>query len=398
MVSTTTVIIGGGVTGLSTAYHLARKGFGRIILLEKGPVGDGSSSRAAAIITGLLWSETGVRARKISLQLFRELSEDLDDYHFQSVGCLNLFDPASWPERAALLPLYERCGAPFEVLDVAEMRARWPDLHPADGYIGLYDPLGGYSEPDHYIPALARRCRELGVEIREQQQVQDIVLRGGSVAGVRTAAGTIAADAVVSTVYAWTNLLLERINVRLPVKAFVHQRYVTQPLAAALVIPAVNANPLGGYLRPSNGGRLLVGIESADRAEHRVDAPDFHLSALTAPATLKDQIRVNFTPYVPALGSVGWEIDKIGLLTFAIDGEPILGPVTQLPGLFVGVAIHSGGFAYNPVSGLLLAEFLADGRTRIDVSAFSPDRFDQLETERYLTETVAQKNVVRRRH
>lgn len=112
MISTTAVIIGGGVTGLSTAYHLARKGYGRIIVLEKGPVGDGSSSRAAGIITGLLWSETGVRARKLSLELFRELSEDLDGYSFQAVGCLNLFDLSSWPERAALLPLYERAMHP----------------------------------------------------------------------------------------------------------------------------------------------------------------------------------------------------------------------------------------------------------------------------------------------
>lgn len=398
IISTTTVIIGGGVTGLSTAYHLARKGYGRIILLDKGPVGDGSSSRAAAIITGLLWSETGVRARKTSLQLFRELSEDLDGYTFQAVGCLNLFDSSSWSERAALLPLYERCGAPFEILDAAEMRARWPDLYPSDEYIGLFDPLGGFSEPDDYIPALARRCCELGVEIRAQHQVEDIVLRGGRLAGVRTAGGLIEADAVVSTIYAWTNFLLERIDVRLPVKAFVHQRYVTQALAAPLMIPAVNANPLGGYLRPAKGGRLLVGIESADRMEHRVGAPDFHLSALTAPAMLKDQIRTNFTPYVPALESVSWEIDKVGLLTFAMDGEPILGPIAQLPGLFVGVAFHSGGFAYNPVSGLMLAEFVADSQTSIDVSAFSPDRFDPFETERYLAATLAQKNVVRRRH
>lgn len=68
---------------------------------------------------------------------------------------------------------------------------------------------------------------------------------------------------------------------------------------------------------------------------------------------LRDQARTNFTPYVPALESVSWEIDKVGLLTFAMDGEPILGPITWLRGLFVGVAFHSGGFAYNPVSGML---------------------------------------------
>jgi len=398
MSNATAVIVGGGVTGLSTAYQLARKGYGRVVLLDKGPVGDGSSSRAAAIITGLLWSETGVLARKVSLRLFRELSAELEGYRFQDVGCLNLFDPASWPDRAALLPLYERCGAPFEILDAAEMRVRWPELHPRDEFIGLYDPLGGYSEPDDYIPALARKCRELGVEIREHERVEDLLLRGGRVAGVRTATGIIEADAVVTTLYGWTNLLLERVDLRLPVKAFVHQRYVTEPLPRPLAIPAVNANPLGGYIRPAAGGRLLAGIESADRLEQRVERPDFHLSELSAPESLKDQIRSNFTDYVPLLASAGWAIDKVGLLTFAMDGEPVLGPVGRIPGLFIGVAFHSGGFAYNPVSGLLLAEFVADGRTSVDVSAFSPDRFDPVETASYLAENLAKKHVVRRRH
>src|SRR5436190_23838709 len=108
MSASTTVIVGGGVIGLSTAYHLACKGFGKIIVLEKGPVGDGSSSRAAGIITGLLWSDTGVIARKLSLQRFRELSDELPGYRFQDVGCLNLFDPPSWPEREKLFPLYDQ--------------------------------------------------------------------------------------------------------------------------------------------------------------------------------------------------------------------------------------------------------------------------------------------------
>jgi glycine/D-amino acid oxidase-like deaminating enzyme len=394
----TAVIVGGGVTGLSTAYHLARIGYGRIILLDKGPIGDGSSSRAAAIITGLLWSATGVLARKVSLRLFRELSEELPGYTFHATGCLNLFDAVSWPERAALLPLYERCGAPFEVLDAAAMRARWPALHPPDDAIGLYDPLGGYSEPDAYIPALAQRCRDLGVEIREHTRVEALVLHNGRVAGVRTATETIAADAVVGALYAWTNLVLQSVDLRLPVKAFVHQRYVTSPLQAPPAIPAVNANPLGGYLRPAAGGRLLVGVETADRSEHRVSTPDFRMSALSAPAELPERIRATFTPYIPLLATAAWEQASVGLITFAMDGEPILGPVAQLPGLFVGTAFHSGGFAYNPVAGLLLAEFVADGRASLDVRAFAPDRFDPAETAAYLAETLAQKDVVRRRH
>ena len=81
-----------------------------------------------------------------------------------------------------------------------------------------------------------------------------------------------------------------------------------------------------------------------------------------------------------------------------MDGEPILGPIKRLPGLYVAVAFHSGGFAYNPAAGELLAQYVAEGRTSIDVSAFSPDRFSRDETQRYLAGKIAQKDVSLRRH
>ena len=264
------IVIGGGVIGLSTAYHLARKRFGRVVVFDKGPVGDGSSSRAAGIITDLLWSEPGVRARKKSLELYRELSQELAGYRFQDVGCLNLFDAPSWKERERLLPLYTRLSVPYEILDGPEMRRRWPDLDPGEGLIGLHDPLGGYSEPDEYIPALARRNRELGVEIREREKVTGFALRNGRVAGVRTAAGTEEADAVIATVYAWTKHVVEPLGLRFPVKCFVHQRWITEALPAPPAIPAVNANPLLGYVRPATGGRLLAGLETPERPQYEV--------------------------------------------------------------------------------------------------------------------------------
>ncbi|HEX5692955.1 MAG TPA: FAD-binding oxidoreductase, partial [Roseiflexaceae bacterium] len=212
------------------------------------------------------------------------------------------------------------------------------------------------------------------------------------------AQGLIEADVVISTVYAWTNLLLARLGMQLPVKAFVHQRYVTEPLPAPPAIPAVNANPLGGYLRPASGGRLLVGIETAEREEFHVPSPDFHQSQLSAAPELKQQIMADFTPYVPALAETSWEFERVGLLTFSVDGEPILGPIAQLPGLFTAVAFHSGGFAYNPAAGRLLAEYVADGRPSVDISVFSPDRFDAQETADYLATTIPQSQAVRRRH
>ncbi|MFN8488157.1 MAG: FAD-binding oxidoreductase [Caldilineaceae bacterium] len=398
MHTATAIIIGGGVIGLSTAYHLALKNFGKIIVVEKGTVGEGSSRRAAGIITGLLWSDTGVLARKLSLQRFHALSEELPGYRFQAVGCLNLFDPPSWPEREKLLPLYDRLGAPYEIMSAAEMHARWPDLKPSDETIGLFDPLGGYSEPEEYIPALAQKCRELGVDIRENTQVTGFSERNGRIMGVTTATGVLEGDAVICTVHAWLLPVIARLHWQLPVKTFVHQRYVTTPLAMPVRIPAVNANPQGGYIRPAVGNCVLAGGETAKRAEYRVPSLDFQMDTLSAPDAVKTMLTTNMTPLLPRLAETSWSTERVGLIAFSMDGEPVLGPVTQFPGLFVGCAFHSGGFAYNPVAGLLLAELVADGRTQLDVSAFSPERFAPGATEEYLQITVAQEHAVRRRH
>ena len=90
--------MGAGVIGLSTAYHLAKKKYGRIIVLDKGLAGDGSSSRAAGIITGLMFGETSILARKRALALYRATCRpNWTATKFRDVGCLNLFDRASWP-------------------------------------------------------------------------------------------------------------------------------------------------------------------------------------------------------------------------------------------------------------------------------------------------------------
>ena len=398
------IVIGGGVIGLNAAYQLARKQVGRVILLEKGQVGDGSSSRAGGIITGLMWTETGIRARKLSLQIYQELTAELDryGYRFQNVGCLNLFDASTWPAREELLPLYERLDFPYEILDADEMRQRWPDLTPEADQIGLHDGLGGYSEPHEFVPALARRCRDLGVEIRENARVEGLQIENGRVVGVRTAMGVVAADMVICTVHAWTRALMEQCGLQLPIKSFVHQRYVTTELPQAAVIPAINANPQGGYIRPARLGsgdsRLLAGGETENRPEERVDALTFHMSALSAPVSLRAELAANLTPLVPKLAGMRWESEQVGLISFSLDGEPVLGALPQLSGLVVGAAFHSGGFAYSPVAGQLLAELAAGEEPSVDISTFSPARFSPQDTDAYLARTVVQADAFRRRH
>lgn len=392
------VVIGGGVIGLSTAYHLARRGVQSVTLLEKGKIGEGASLRAAGIITSHLWSETGVRARLLSLELFHELSTELEGYQFRDVGCLNFFDSTSWPERAEMLPLYDRLSVPYEILDHEQIQRRWPQLTPDAETIALLDPQGGYSEPDEYVPGLARRVSEMGVHIREETTVLDLLFDGDRIAGVMTPAGPIHADVVVSTVHVWTLQLLARKGLVWPVKAFVHQRYLSETFRQDIRLPAVNAHPLGGYLRPASDNRILVGVETPQREEVQVDSSFFRMDELSVPGSIPRSLASRFSPLVSLIQQTTWPEERIGLIQFSIDGEPILGPVAAIPGLYVGLAFHSGGFAYNPVAGLLLSEWILDGRPHLDLSIFSPDRFSDEVTRSYLERRIVQANAVTRRH
>jgi sarcosine oxidase subunit beta len=400
MATSTVVIVGGGVIGLSAAYQLARRGGVRVVLLEKDTVGAGSSLRAAGITTGLLWSETGVRARRLGIEWFQRLSEELDGYTYHNEhGCLNLFTPATWPTRQELLPLYDRLGVAYEILSGTEIRRRWPALTPPDEFTGLHDPLGGYSEPDEYVPALVRACRGMGVQIEEGRTVTGLLTSGGRVRGVRTQQGDVEADAVISGVHAWTNGLWESAGVLWPVKGFVHQRYVSNTMLEPFVAPAVNADPYLGYIRPAPGNRILIGAETTEREESPAPGPGFRMDELSTPAAVRDDAAGRLRNLVPALAGARWDTERVGLICFSMDGEPILGPVAAQPGLFVAGAFHSGGFSYNTVAGVLLAEMIADGgTTSIDVAAFSPDRFNREHANEYLAHRVPQSAAVRRRH
>jgi glycine/D-amino acid oxidase-like deaminating enzyme len=393
------IIVGGGVTGLSTAYHLKRLGYGDVTIFEKDAIGAGSSSRAAGISTGLLWTKTGILARKTALKRFREMSRELDGYTFHNEhGCLGLFSPELWPGREALLPLYDEWDAPYQVLSAAEIKRRWPMLDPPDDFLGVLDPLGGYSEPPEYLAALSTKLRQLGVRVVTGSTVERIESRNGRAIGVRTEGRVVQADAVVVANYAWVLPLLKTVDIAIPAKTFLHRRYVSAPMAQPFVAPPVNADPYSGYVRPAYGNRILVGAETPDLNDIKLTDYRFRYEQLEDDEKLRDEVVARFIDFVPVMRGLEWETRKVGLLSFSMDGEPILGPFGGIERLFVGVCFHSGGFSYNPASGFYLAEFVANGETSIDLTAFSPDRFAADETAAYIASTVPQRNAARRRH
>lgn len=396
------IVVGAGAVGLNTAYRLAEKRFGQVILIDKGPVGDGASSRAAGIVNHLVWNRVGVQVRRYGRELYKQLSEDLNGYQFRRSGVCNIFsatEKTAWPQRKELLQLYDELGAPYEILEPADMRARWPLLTPPDDTIGLLDPVGGYSEPHEMLPALAEACCRLGVDCREHVQLTDFLQSNGRICGVQTTMGPIEADVVITTCHVWTLVVLERLGIRLPMKNFVHQRFLTTPLPEPFVLPAIGAFAFNeSYARPAFGNRLLVGVSTMQRREFPVRSAGFHMSTLAAPDQVLDQRRSELVPLLPLVKSATWEDQKIGLICYSADYEPIVGPLGRCPGLFVCAAFHSSGFALSPVLGQLTAEYVADGKPSIDISIYSPDRFESSATDKFLATTYSQRDMVSRRH
>lgn len=327
------------------------------------------------------------------------MSRELGGYTFHNEhGCLGLFSPELWPERESLLPLYDECDAPYQVLSATEIRRRWPMLDPPDDVLGVLDPLGGYSEPPEYLAALTARLQQMQVRIVTGAAVDRIESRNGRAVGVRTQGRLVHADAVVVANYAWVLPLLRTAGLTIPAKTFLHRRFVSRPMKEPFVAPPVNADPYGGYVRPAAGNRILVGAETPDLHDIKVDDFAFRYERLEDDPRLLEEVAERFAELVPAIRGLEWETRKVGLLSFSMDGEPILGPFGDMERLYVGVCFHSGGFSYNPASGYYLAEFVDRGETSIDLSAFAPDRFGAAETSAYIEASVPQRHAARRRH
>ena len=390
----TALVVGAGIAGLSSAFHLAEKGIERVILLDKGEVGAGSSTRSGAVNTMLMATKNATLARGISFDLFERFERLLADYDFHQDGCLAIYTPAQLESASQLHPMQRAAGARFEILSAQTLQARFPDLVLKNDESGVLDLRGGWSEPDRYIPALAARIRAMGVEIRTQQTVEDFLIANGRVQGVRLrGGGELRAEATVCTVNAWANSLLSRIGQSLPVRNFVHERFVTGPLPHPPQLPAVNDDAIGIYYRPTETKGLLLGT-GAIEPEQIEPEPEFEFDQLAPEPDSLRFILAAAKDRLPLIQNAGIADHRIGLVSYPIDFLPNIGPVDALPGLFLCTNFCSGGFGHHPMAGLLIAEYIVEGQTSFDGSDFAPDRFKDFDTRSYLNQNITHHQMV----
>lgn len=363
------VIVGGGVVGLSIAYHLATLGGQGIVLLEREAVlGSGSTERSAGGVRLQFGTPVNIQLSQWSLAFLKRMRDEVGaDPGLRQVGYLFL---TADPQRAAQLEsnvrLQQALGVPVQALAPPAIAARYPYLA-SDGLLAAnFCPEDGYADPHAVVQGLARRARELGVAIRTGVEVTAVHLREGRVDGVETRAGPLRAPAVVNATGPFAAAVARMAGVDLPVRPFRRQIYVTAPFAGLPAdMPMVIDFDTSSYVRREGAGLLMGASDPAEPSSFRTEADDSTLVLLAQ--TIMQR--------VPALADAeilrGWA----GLYAVTPDENAILGPVPGLVGFYLANGFSGHGFQQAPAVGRVLAEMILGRTPTIDVSPLSLTRF-----------------------
>ena len=366
------VIIGGGGHGLAAAYYLAKEhGITDIAVLEKGYIGSGGTGRNTAIIRSNYLTPEGARFYQASVDLFRDLSRDLDlNLFYSERGHFTLaHSPASLRTQRWRAETNKHLGIDSEVISAESVKQMVPEIdltcggHQAPIHGALYHPPGAIARHDAVAWGYARGADQRGVEIHQQTPVTGIDIQNGRVAGVHTANQTIKTRRVLSATAGWTTHITQMVGLRTPLVIHPLQALVTEPLKPWLNHIVVSAS-LHVYLSQSSRGELVAGA-SLD---------PYELISQRSTLDFAESISGHMLDLFPCLGQVNVLRQWAGLCDMTPDFSPIMGK-TSIDGFYIDAGWGTWGFKATPISGWTMASTIARDVDHDLIRSFSLDRF-----------------------
>lgn len=364
------VIIGGGVMGASTAYHLALRGCKDVVLLERETFfGQGATGRCAGGIRYQFSTEINVRLSQLSLPMLERFQEELDQpIDLRWVGYLML--ASSDENRAEFqrnIALQNRLGVDSEWLPARDAAAMVPLIN-SDGILGASWHAGdGLADPNSVVQGYVGGARRLGARLIGDAEVIGIRAASGKVAGVETPQGVISTRQVVNAAGPWAGALGEMAGLEIPVLPVRRQIVVTAPLPQVPPdFPFVIDFAQSLYFHREGEG-ILTGMSNPDESPGFSQAVDSEWELVHLEAAMER---------MPLLEEASLLSRWAGLYEVTPDAHPILGRVPELEGSYCINGFSGHGFMHGPVCGLLLAEEILDGAAHtLDVSSLSIERF-----------------------
>ncbi|TCC36452.1 GcvT family protein [Kribbella speibonae] len=383
-----TVVVGGGIMGASTAYHLAVNGDDDVLLLERNVIGSGTTWHAAGLAASVRTTPPLTELAGYGIATYKRLQADSGvDVSFNQCGSISLArSRGRLDELRYAAAVAEQMGRPAELIDAEEVVRRFP-LAVSDNLLGgLHHAEDGHVNPGHVALAFAKLAYEAGALVRENVSVTQITCHRGAVTGVDTAVGHIECERVVVASGLWSRELMARSGATLPLYAAEHVHVRTGPVEGAHAgLPILR--DLDGYLYVRHeAGRLLVGAfepNGLPRSLAEIGTSGF----MEFPANWDHfaPIRRTAEERVPILRSAGYKRFLNAPEAFTPDGHFCLGESADLRNLFVGAGFNSQGIIYGPGAGRALAEWMIGGGPTFDSSAVDVQRFAKVQNnQRYL--------------
>ncbi|MGJ8544188.1 MAG: GcvT family protein [Sulfitobacter sp.] len=380
--TTRVVVIGGGIAGCSTLYHLTQEGWSDVMLLERNELTSGTTWHSAAQVTNFGMNQTMVGLKTHSINLYKELADDPEypiNYHHGDGGIRLANTEAQMQGYRHFASMARGMGVEFEVIDAAECARRHPLISTDNLLGGLWDPMDGDIDPAQLCQALARRARQAGAEIHRNTPVTGLRQLPDDSWIVSTDKGDIHAEIVVNACGYRVNEVGAMMGVHHPVTSMEHQYFLTEEIPAIRDaghrMPLLRCPISDYYCRQEKNG-LLVGFYEQDCKTWGMDGIDPNFVNALCPDDLDrvtDVLEGAFAR-MPALMDTGIHTVVNGPITYTIDGAPLVGPIPGKRNAYCIIGLRAG-LGEGGGHGWLLAQQIVQGEACYDTWCIDPRRF-----------------------
>lgn len=373
------VVIGGGIMGCSTLYHLAQMGVSDAILIERNKLTSGTTWHSAAQVRALRHSRNLTRMIQYSVDLYSRLEQETG----QNVGWIQKgsLSIATTQGRMAHIQRQESLAHAFGVeaqtISAGEAKERWPLMNADDVLGAVWSPDDGRVSPSDVCAALIKAAKGLGAKLFEDTGVTGILTENGKVVGVETSQGTVMCDAIALCTGLWSREVAAMAGADVPALACEHFYLLTKPIdGIAGNMPTLSDHDSHLYIRDDSGGLLVGCFEPMGKpiAPGILDE-NFEFGLLGEDWDHFEPMMMNALHRLPALETAEVKMLLNGPESFTPDGMFMLGETAETKGLFLGCGMNSVGMASGGGAGMNLAHCIVHGRTAYDLGEADAKRF-----------------------
>ncbi len=380
------VIVGGGIIGCSTAYHLGKLGWTDMVLLERAKLTSGSTFHAAGLVGQLRSNANVTQLLRYSVDLYNRLEAETGQATgWKMSGCLRLAtNEQRMIDYRRQVTTARSFGLEMDVLGPRECMELWPIMDGSDLVGGCYMPTDGQANPSDITQALATGARRHGVKIIENCGVNAIHTRDGCVTGVVTERGKITCEIVVNCGGQWAHEVGAMAGVNVPLISVQHQYMVSEPVTGLpRDMPTIRDPDRRIYFKEEVGG-LVAGVYEPNPIPWAMDGipKGFHFTLLESDWDHFEPAAEQCIERVPALSDTGVKELINGPESFTPDGNFILGEAPEIRNFFVGAGFNAFGIASGGGAGRALAEWIVGGEPPMDLAAVDIRRFGPLHRDR----------------